>query len=118
MKQVMNEKGGIKWIVILAIIIIALFLAITFGRPFYKYNTLRSHTKDLLLSQVNKLPEIRQAVLADAEQIGVPLNAEDLQVTETKGEYHVIKVDAQWTERVDLFGYYQKDFDFDMHVEY
>jgi hypothetical protein len=117
MKNGMNDKGGVKWIIILFFFICAVFLAISFGRPYYRYNTLRSHTKDLLLSQVTDIDRIRKEVLDDAVELKVPLKDEDLEVSVTKGT-QIIHVRASWTDTVDLLGYYQKDIDFDMDVEY
>jgi len=116
LKNITNRQGFIKGFLSLSIIAALIFVGVSFGKPYYRYNTLRSHTRDLLLSGVENVETIKERVLADAAELQVPLKESNLEVTmalQTK----IIKVKAVWSETVDFWGYYQKELDFVMTVE-
>jgi hypothetical protein len=110
-----GRQGYIKILLSIAIFVVVVFVGISFARPFIRYNTLRSHTKDILLSQITSLPAIKEQILEEAAELKVPLKEENLEVTLTK---KLIKVKATWSETVNFWDYYKKELDFDMEVEY
>jgi hypothetical protein len=110
-----GSRGFVKLIFILAIFVALVFVGFSFGRPYYRYYTLRSFTHDMLEEQVGNAPAIRKKVLADAVELNIPLREGDLEVTQDDKR---IKVRATWSEVVDFWGYYQKQLDFTMDEEY
>jgi hypothetical protein len=115
MKDGTGSRGFVKLIFILAIFVALVFVGFSFGKPYYRYYTLRSFTHDMLEEQVGNAPTIREKVLADAVELNIPLKEGDLKVTQ--GEKS-IKVRATWSEVVDFWGYYRKQLDFAMDEEY
>ncbi len=115
MKYRMDNRGFIKGFLLLVVFVGISYVGISFGKPYYRYNTLRSHTKDILFSEVGFLPLIKEKILADAAELHVPLKQENLEVTQVN---KIIKVKGTWSETVDLEGYYQKTIDFVMELEY
>ncbi|MBI5640562.1 MAG: hypothetical protein HZA17_09065 [Nitrospirae bacterium] len=115
MNDRLGKQGFVKGFLSLSVLIVVVFLVVSFGKPYYRYNTLRSHTKDLLATEIGNLQIIRERVLAEAEELHVPLDSGDLSVT-IQGK--IIKVKATWSETVDFWGYYQKQLDFALDVEY
>jgi len=112
-----SRQGFIKILLVLAIFVGVLFVAVTFGKPYFRYNTLRSHTKDILSSEITVVPVIKEKILEEAAELKVPLEEENLEVT--KGNLSkIIKVKATWSETVNFWDYYQKQLDFVMEVEY
>ena len=100
----MNEESGrqgyIKMLLVFAIFIGVAFVGITFGKPYFRYNTLRSHTKDILSSEITAVPLIREKVLEEAAELNVPLKEENLEVT-VKNK--IITVKATWSETVNFW---------------
>src|SRR5512139_789109 len=117
MKGRIGRQGSITTWLLLFMFGAIVFVGISFGRPYIRYNTLRSHTKDILSSEIGVLPVIKEKILAEAAELKVPLKEENLEVT--KGSLNkIITVKATWSETVNFWDYYQKRLDFDMEVEY
>ncbi len=117
MKDSTGRQGYITAVLLILVFAVVVFLGITFGRPYIRYNTLRSHTKDILSSEITVLPVIKEEILKQAKELNVPLQEANLEVT--RGDLSkIIKVKATWSETVNLWDYYQKQLDFVMEVEY
>jgi hypothetical protein len=117
MKGARGSRGYVKLIITLLLVAGIGFIGITFAKPYYRFITLRSHTKDILTSELGSVELIRKGIMEEAADLNVPLEPENLEVhlnTRTK----VITVKATWSEVVDLWGYYQKQIDFDMETDY
>ncbi len=112
----MGREGFIKGFLSLLVLVAVAFVGVSFGKPYYRYNTLRSHTKDVLMSETGNVQTIKEQVLADAAELHIPLGATDVEVS--INNLKVTKVRATWSEMVDFWGYYQKTLDFVMEVEY
>ena len=115
MKGRIGRQGSITTWLLLLMFGAIVFVGISFGKPYIRYNTLRSHTKDILSSELGVLPAIREKILAEAAELKVPLTEENLEVTMVN---KIIKVKATWSETVNFWDYYQKQLDFVMEVEY
>jgi len=115
MRQKLGNRGLVKGLLMLGVLAAIVFVGISFGKPYYRYYTLSSHTRDFLKSDTFNAKVIRENILADAEEVKVPLADEDLEVTVDKKN---VKVRATWSETVDFWGYYQKTFDFVMEEDY
>ncbi len=111
----LGREGFITTFLLLLIFAALVFVGISFGKPYYRYNTLRSHTKDILSSEINVLPAIKEQVLKEAKELNVPLQEDNLEVTM---QNKIIKVKATWSETVNFWDYYKKRLDFVMEVEY
>ena len=115
MMKEMGDRGSIKgffWLIILAAVV---FVGISFSKPYYRYYTLGSHTRDFLKSDIGNIEAIRKDVMDNAAELKVPLDEKDLEVVMVN---KIIKVKATWSETVDFWGYYQKKIDFAMEEEY
>ncbi len=115
MKKTIGNGGFIKLFLILAIVAAVAFIGISFGKPYIRFNTLRSHTKDTLMMEIGNVPIIRNKIMADAAELNVPLKEENLDVAIQDRK---VKVKATWSEVVDFWGYYRKELDFTMEEEY
>jgi hypothetical protein len=115
MKRIFDDKGLIRGILLIALLIVIIFIAVSFAAPYYRYYTLGSHTRDFLKSEIGNLEMIKDRVMSDAKELGVPLDEKNLDITQDK---KIIRVKATWSETVDFWGYYQKTFNFAMSEEY
>lgn len=117
MRDGIGRRGFVKLIITLLLLVGIVFVGMSFGKPYYRFNTLRSHTKDILLQDIGNVDLIKKKIMEDAAELNVPLEEGNLEVViipTTK----MTKVKATWSEVVDFWGYYQKKFDFVMETEY
>lgn len=115
MKNGIGRQGFIKGFLSLLVLAAVVVVGVSFGKPYFRYNNFRSHTKDILQSEITVLQVIKEKVMAEAISLHIPLKEGDLEVSARE---KVIIVKARWFEIVDFWGYYQKRVDFDMAVEY
>ena len=114
MKKIGN-RGFVKGVLSLCVLAGIVFVGISFGKPYYRSYALGSHTRDFLKSDIGNAPAIKKHIMEDAEELNVPLDEQDLEVTIEK---KIVKVKATWSETVDFWGVYQKKLDFSMEEEY
>jgi hypothetical protein len=115
MNKRIGEQGLIKGIFILLVLVAAAFLLISYGRPYYRYYVLGSHTRDILKSEIGDIAIIKAKIMEDARELNIPLDEENLEVVLDK---KIIRVKASWTDTVDFWGYYQTKIDFSINEEY
>lgn len=111
----LNSQGFIKMVFGLVLLVAVAFVLLSFGRPYYRYYTLRSYAHDELLIEVGNLTTIRQKVLERAAELGIPLDKNNLEVTEN---LKIVTVKARWSEVVDFWGYYSKRLNFKINEAY
>jgi hypothetical protein len=115
MKDRPGERGSVKGLLLLLVFAAMVFVGISFGKPYYRSYTLGSHTRNHLKTDIGDVATIKKNIMKDAEELKVPLDEADLDVVLVN---KVIKVRATWSETVDFWGYYQKQFDFVMEEEF
>lgn len=115
MRNLLDNRGFIKFLFTLGVLVAVVFVLLSFGKPYYRYYTLKSYTHDELLMEVGATNVIRHKVLERAAELGIPLQADNLEVTKNA---KVVTVKASWSEVVDFWGYYSKRLDFDMTEVY
>lgn len=117
MKDRLGSRGYIKTIFGLALLVAIGFVLISFGKPYYRYYTLRSFAHDELLMDVGAANLARRNILKRAAQLGIPLNDNNLEVTRDEFK-KTVTVKAHWTEVVDFWGYYKKTLHFNLKEHY
>lgn len=110
-----GEGGFMKGILLFFVLVAIVFVGISFGKPYYRYNTLASHTRDFLKTDIGSIETIRKNIMKDAGELNVPLDEKNLDVSLSD---KTIKIRATWEETVDFWGYYQKKLDFVMEEEF
>jgi hypothetical protein len=115
MRIKIGEDGLIKGLFLIAVLVFIAFVGISFGKPYYRYVVLGSHTRDIMKEEIGNVDIIKEKIMADAKELNVPLQDDNLDV---RIENKMVKVDAHWSEVVDFWGYYQKKLDFAIHEEY
>ncbi len=117
MKELIGRQGFIRGILGLAVLILIAYIGITFGKPYYRYYSLGSHTRDLLKLEVRDVISLKKNIMKEADNLKIPLNENNLDVNiDIKKD--LVSVKAYWTETVDFWGIYQREFEFVMEEEY
>ena len=117
MKHRLGNRGFIKGVFYIVIIGLLIFIGISFGMPYYRYNILKSYAENHMKTEIGNTEKIKERVMAAADELHVPLNEENLSVM--LNEYSV-ELNAHWSEVVDFFGLYQKEvpFSFTINMDY
>jgi len=110
-----GNKGGIKGIFWLLVLVVVVFVGISFAKPYFKYYRLGSDTRDFLKSDIGNVEVIKKDIMKNAKELNVPLDESNVDVVIVK---KLVKVKATWSETVDFWGYYNKKLDFVMEEEY
>jgi hypothetical protein len=114
MKVLNNEKGFIKVVIVLALLIFLGYTGFQFGMPYYRYSAFKSDAKEILRISLGRPEQTKAQILEKAEEIKIPVTEEDIIVEKTAKS---IRVQTQWSETVDILGLYQKRLDFTIDIE-
>lgn len=117
MKRAAGEKGFMKTLLGLGLLVAVIYIGVTLARPYYRYYQFGSHTRDFLKTDIGDANLIKKHMLEDAAELGVMLNDKDVTVSVDTFRKRVV-VKATWTDTVDFFGQYQKDIDFVLEEEW
>ena len=109
-----NSQGTSKWFSILLIALVVI-VAVQFAKPYYRYYMLLIHTKSTIKIQSTNTKIIREKIISYADMKNIPLREENLSVNI---EHMTVTVSAEWSDMIDLYGYYQKRVDFVIDEEF
>lgn len=109
-----NENGFIKFIFIMLVLASLVYAGLKFGMPYYRYSAFKSDTKELARISIGDTEKTRAQIFERAQELKLPLEENDIKVTKT---VRGVRVQASWSETVDLLGLYQKKFNFAVDEE-
>jgi hypothetical protein len=114
MNTLRNEKGFIKVVFVILLLIFLGYAGIQFGMPYYRYSALKSDVKELARISLGQVEKTKEQVFERAQELKIPVSEEDIKVTKTDS---TVIVKTNWSETVDILGFYQKRLDFDIRIE-
>lgn len=109
-----NEKGFIKVVFVILLLIFLGYAGIQFGMPYYRYSAFKSDTKELARVSLGQVEKTKGQVIERAQELRIPVSEEDIKVSKTE---NTVIVTTKWSETVDILGLYQKRLDFDIRIE-
>jgi len=113
-KNNIGNQGFVKGFLSLLLIVLLAYIGISFGKPYYRYYTLGSHTRDFLKMETGNIQAIREKILSEAADLKINLKGKDLEVSIVN---KIVKVRAKWSDTVDFGGYYTKKLYFVMEED-
>ncbi|MBF0516627.1 MAG: hypothetical protein HQK97_05835 [Nitrospirae bacterium] len=107
--------GGIKAILVIAIVVAALYVGYMFAMPNFKHNTMNSEAKEIarLGQDTEKTLELLNEKV---QELGIPIKKEQINVTFDK-EKRIVTIKMAWSVDVDLMGFYKKTLFFKVDVK-
>lgn len=109
-----NEKGFIKVLFVILLLIFLGYAGLQFGMPYYRYSAFKSDVKEIARISLGQVDRTKLQVFERAQELKIPVSAEDIKVTRTE---KTVIVTTAWSETVDILGFYQKNLDFDIKIE-
>ena len=114
MKVLGNEKGYIKFVLVVVILALLAYLGFKFGAPYYRYSVFNSDAKEITRISLGDVAKTRALLYERAQELKLPIEEDNISVTVDK---KTVYVSTSWSETVDLFGIYQKDLNFAVDIE-
>ena len=74
MRQKIGDRGFVKGVLVLCVLVAIVFVGVSFGKPYFRYYSLSSRTRDFLRSDTFSPEVIRKNIMAEAEELNVPLD--------------------------------------------
>jgi hypothetical protein len=108
-----NEKGYIKLIFVIALIVFLGYLGVKFGTPYYNYSAFKSEAKEIARISLGDREKTRAQIFEKAVELKLPIEEKDIAVTQTG---KTVRVKTSWSETVDILGVYQKTLDFAIDI--
>lgn len=111
-----NEKGEglIKFLFVIALIVLMIYTGIQFGIPYYKHSAFRSDAKDLAVMNIGNIEKTKKEIFERAQELKIPIEEKELIVTKTG---NITRVQTSWSETVNILGVYEKTIEFAVDVE-
>jgi hypothetical protein len=109
-----NQEGFVKAFLLLAILGVAAYAGSQVGMPYFRYAGFKHDIEETLLMGLGNVEKVRADVVAAAEKHKIPIEDKDIIITSTE---KTVRVKVAWSVDVDLWGLYQKTFDFTIDVE-
>jgi hypothetical protein len=114
MKSLRNEKGYIKFLLIVMLLALSVYAGIQFGMPYYRYSVFKSDAKEITRISLGDVKKTKTLLFERAQELKLPIEEDNLSVTVKEKSMHV---STSWSETVDLLGVYQKDLNFAVNIE-
>lgn len=113
MNSLRGQRGFIKPILCLLVLVTLVYGGIQFGTPYYRYSAFKDEVKEL--ARIGSDPaKIKADVYEAAKSLKIPIEKEEIEVTK-RGEQ--ITVQTSWSVDVDLLGLYQRRINFNINIE-
>ena len=109
-----NEKGYIKFVLVVIILALCSYLGIKFGTPYYRYSVFNADAKEITRISLGDVKKTQALLYERAQELKLPIEEDDISVTVDK---KTVYVSTSWAETVDIFGIYQKELNFAVDIE-
>lgn len=108
-----DNKGFVKGLFAILLIGVLLFIGISFAKPYYRYSILKSYSKSILEAGFGDTEKLKKRILTSADELKVPLTENNITVQQYN---NTVTLKANWSEVVDLLGYYQRKLNFNIDM--
>ncbi|UCG77962.1 MAG: hypothetical protein JSV21_10405 [Nitrospirota bacterium] len=113
MKALKNEKGFIKPLLIILVLAFFAYAGFQFAMPYYRHAAMKSEAKEVARISLGREDKLRSMIMAAIDEYKIPINQDSIWISKTASGMHVR---MQWSEEVDILGFYQKRLYFDIDV--
>lgn len=114
MKLLRNENGWIRPLLTIGILVVAVYAGVQFGMPYYRYSAFKDEAKEIARTTAGDVKRVKEDVYASAKGFKVPVEENDISVEKKDSK---LRIQTSWSEKVDIFGLYQRTLDFSVDIE-
>ncbi len=115
MKKVLNERGGVKNLLYLLLIIALVYVGFKFAPPYYKYYAFKSEVRQIARLGEGKKERMKGMLYETSKDIGLNIKKNDIKVF-VKDVNEPVTVRIKWHETVNLLDRYKKRLDFSIDI--
>ncbi len=112
--NIRNERGSIKPVLCIILLIVSVYIGYEFSMPYYRYFTLKSETRAIARLSYRGPDRYRDLVYEETRSLHIPVKPSDIHVVITNRQ---VRISTSWSEVVDLAGYYQVPLEFKVDVK-
>lgn len=113
MRRLANERGFVKPVLVILILIVIVYSGYQFAVPYYKYSALKSDAKESARISLGRENKLRKMINDAIDEHNVPVRLDDVHVNKIGNS---VQVRISWEDDIDIFGIYQKTLFFDIDV--
>lgn len=114
MRLLRNREGFIKPLLTIIVLVIAGYVGLEFGIPYYRYTSFKNEAKEVARLELGNIEKTRAQIYNAAQELKIPIEEKDIILTK---KTNTVRVQTSWSTTVDIFGVYQKTLDFSVDVE-
>ena len=114
MKHLRNRDGFIKPLLTIVVLVLVAYTGFELAIPQYRYSAFKSDVKEITRVGLGNAQKVKTEVYQAAQEYKIPIEEDDIIVTR---KTNTVRVQTSWSSTVDLFGLYQKTFNFTVDVE-
>ncbi len=108
-----DNRGFVKGLFSILLIGVLLYIGISFAKPYYRYSILKSYSKSILEAGLGDTEKIKKRILTSADELKIPLTENNITL---QRHNNTVTLKANWSEVVDLLGYYQRNLNFNVDM--
>lgn len=107
-----DKMRWFKSILCLTIFLLFIYSGIQLGRPYFRYYSFKTKIEDISRFELEK-DKIMNEIMSVANEMKIPVAEQDIILEGVRGRY---SVETSWTERVNLFDVYEREYNFHIVV--
>ncbi len=101
-----------KSIFCLGLFAIIIYSGIQLGKPYFRYYSFKSKIEDISKFELER-DKIMNEIIRVVNEMNIPVKEEEIVLEGVKGRY---AVEVSWSEKVNLFDIYEREYDFYLTV--
>jgi hypothetical protein len=103
----------LKALFYIALLAVCIHLAILFGMPQFRYYSYKSEAGEIVKLDLGGAVKVKERLLEEAREYNLPVEMGQIAVSGEPGRYNA---QITWSETVDVYGLYSKEFGFTVEV--
>jgi hypothetical protein len=109
-----NQKGAIRPLICILLLVASAYLGYKFVGPYYRYYSLKSETKEIARLNYRNPERYKRLVYDKAVSLNIPIEYADISVSISERSVNIY---TSWTETVKLPAGYSVTLKFEVDVE-
>ncbi len=101
-----------KSIFCLALLVVIVYSGVQLGSPYFRYYSFKAKIEDISRFELDR-DKVMNEIMAVVNEMNIPVKEEEIVLEGMKGRY---AIEISWSEKVNLFDIYEREYDFYLTV--